>query len=262
MDNITIILKYFFGFVVMYKTQISLAKISVCLFLLRIFQSPLFRYTTYTIIGLNAAIAITWVLTDTLRCIPVHLAWDQWETKEQGRCVDFILVTFVNAFVNIGVDTIMVLMPVYEVLKLNLSSRKKLGVSVMFAMGLVLTAVAIIRVVVFWFNRWNTNPTVQLQPIVHWSTLEVQIAVICACLPTTRAMLVHLFPKMLGNTSDQSYYEQRNTPSARPTFASGQALNNKSHINKTVSYSVDYAANKRPQRSSFVQLVEMDPPSK
>ncbi|KAE8148881.1 hypothetical protein BDV25DRAFT_141368 [Aspergillus avenaceus] len=258
MDNITLIFKCFMAFVVMYKTQVSLAKISVCLFLLRIFQSNLFRYTTYVVIALNAAIGITWVLTDSLRCIPVHLAWTQWEGLETGRCVDFIAVTFANAFVNIAVDVVMVLMPVYEVTKLNLSARKKLGVSVMFAMGLVLTAVAIIRVVVFWYNRWNTNLTEQLQPIVHWSVLETQIAVMCACLPTFRAMLVHLFPKVLGNTSDQSYYAQRNTPSGRPVFASQQPIS-KSHINKTVSYSVDYGGNKRPQRSSFVQLVEMDP---
>ncbi|KAB8276930.1 hypothetical protein BDV30DRAFT_223916 [Aspergillus minisclerotigenes] len=248
LDNITIVLKYFFAFVVMYKTQISLAKIS----------SKLFRYGAYTIIALNAAIGITWVFTDSFRCIPVHLAWDQWATGEPGKCVNFIAVTFVNAYVNIGVDTVMVLMPVYEVFKLNLSARKKAGVSVMFAMGLVLTGVAIARVIVFWFNRWNTNPTVQLQPIVHWSVIEVHIAVMCACLPTFRAMLVHVFPKVLGNSSDQSYYEQRNTPSKPPTFGSTQALS-KSHINKTVSYSVDYGANKRPQRHSFVPLVELDP---
>ncbi|KAE8347752.1 hypothetical protein BDV24DRAFT_146547 [Aspergillus arachidicola] len=246
LDNITIVLK------------ISLAKISVCLFLLRIFQSKLFRYGAYTIIALNAAIGITWVFTDSFRCIPVHLSWDQWATGEPGKCVNFIAVTFVNAYVNIGVDTVMVLMPVYEVFKLNLSARKKAGVSVMFAMGLVLTGVAIARVIVFWFNRWNTNPTVQLQPIVHWSVIEVHIAVMCACLPTFRAMLVHIFPKMLGNSSDQSYYERRNTPSKPPTFGSAQALS-KSHINKTVSYSVDYGANKRPQRHSFVPLVELDP---
>ncbi|KAI2812173.1 hypothetical protein CBS115989_10709 [Aspergillus niger] len=258
MDNITLIFKCFQGFVVMYKTQVSLAKISVCLFLLRIFQSTLFRYTTYAVIGLNAAIGITWVLTDSFRCIPVHLAWTQWEGLETGRCVDFIAVTFANAFVNIAVDIIMVLMPVYEVTKLNLSARKKVGVSVMFAMGLVLTAVAIIRVVVFWYNRWNTNLTEQLQPIVHWSVLETQIAVMCACLPTFRAMLVHLFPKVLGNTSDHSSYGKRNTPSGGAVFGSQQPLS-KSHINKTVSYSVDYGGKKKPQRSSFVQLVEMDP---
>lgn len=122
---------------IIYKAQISLAKISVCLFLLRIFQSTAFRWTTYTIIGLNAAIAVTWMLTDSLRCLPVHLSWTAWQGEETGQCIDFMTVTFVNAFVNIAVDTAMVLMPVYEISKLNLSARKKAGVSVMFAMGLV-----------------------------------------------------------------------------------------------------------------------------
>lgn len=127
----------FFAFVVLYKTQISLAKISVCLFLLRIFQTPAFRYTTYTIIGLNAAIGVTWVLVDSLRCKPVHLAWDGWSGETPGTCINFTSATFANAFVNIAVDTVMVLMPVYEITKLNLSGRKKLSVGVMFAMGLV-----------------------------------------------------------------------------------------------------------------------------
>lgn len=127
----------FFAFVVLYKTQISLAKISVCLFLLRIFQTLAFRYTTYAIIGLNAAIGVTWVLVDSLRCNPVHLAWDGWTGETPGTCINFTSATFANAFVNIAVDTVMVLMPVYEISKLNLSGRKKLGVSVMFAMGLV-----------------------------------------------------------------------------------------------------------------------------
>jgi hypothetical protein len=49
--------------------------------------------------------------------------------------IDFITSTFVNGFVNIAVDTVMVSMPVYEVLKLKLSRRKRMGVAVMFGMG-------------------------------------------------------------------------------------------------------------------------------
>jgi hypothetical protein len=120
-----------------YKIQISLAKISVCLFLLRIFRSTAFRYTAYSIIAINTAIAITWVLVDGFRCTPVHLAWTGWAQEEQGKCIDFIAATFANSFVNIAVDTVMVIMPVYEVIKLNLSARRKLGVGVMFAMGLM-----------------------------------------------------------------------------------------------------------------------------
>lgn len=88
-------------------------------------------------IGVNSAIAIAWILADSFHCIPVHLAWTGWENEEQGKCINFVTSTFANGYVNIAVDTVMVIMPVYEVLKLNLSFRKKLGVAVMFAAGLV-----------------------------------------------------------------------------------------------------------------------------
>jgi hypothetical protein len=91
----------------------------------------------YTMIALNSAIGITWILVDSFHCIPVHLAWIGWENEESGKCIDFITSTFVNGFVNIAVDTIMVSMPMYEVLNLKLSRRKRMGVAVMFGMGLV-----------------------------------------------------------------------------------------------------------------------------
>lgn len=164
----------------MYKIQISLAKISVCLFLLRIFQSRMFRTLAYTLIGINASIGITWALVDGLRCSPVHLAWDGWKNEDPGTCIDFIDAILGNCLVNIIVDTIMVLMPVYEVSKLQLPLYKKLTVGLMFVMGSVyelpclcpslsaavangvchsLTVIGIIRVVVFWNNRWGQNQT-------------------------------------------------------------------------------------------------------
>ncbi|PIG81437.1 integral membrane protein [Aspergillus arachidicola] len=247
--EITEIMKIFYIYVLFYKMQISLAKISVCLFLLRIFQSTAFRYTAYTIIGLNAAIAVTWVLVDGLRCTPVHLAWTGWAKEEQGTCIDFIAATFANSFVNIAVDTVMVAMPVYEVMKLNLSARKKLGVGVMFAMGLVLTIVAILRVVVFWYNRWNKNPTVELQPINVWSVIECQVAVVCACLPAARAVLVRFFPGMMGGSTGASDARKATRPSAPGT--SGK-------ISQTTTYTVEYSRRAQERASnSAVNLVEL-----
>ncbi|KNG84972.1 integral membrane protein [Aspergillus nomiae NRRL 13137] len=246
--EITEIMKIFYIYVLVYKIQISLAKISVCLFLLRIFQSTAFRYMAYTIIALNSAIAVTWVLVDALRCTPVHLAWTGWAREEQGKCINFIVATFVNSFVNIIVDTIMVVMPVYEVIKLNLSARKKIGVGVMFAMGLILTIVGILRVVVFWYNRWNKNPTVELQPINVWSVIECQIAVVCACLPAARAVLVRLFPRLMGGSAGESSTRRATRPSAPGT--SGK-------ISQTVTYTVEYSRRAQEQASnSDVNLVE------
>lgn len=88
-------------------------------------------------IGINTAVALVWILVDSFHCIPVHLAWTGWEMEEQGKCINFIASTFANGFVNIAVDTVMVIMPIYEVSRLNLSVQKKVGVAVMLGAGLV-----------------------------------------------------------------------------------------------------------------------------
>ena len=119
----------------MYKLQISLAKISVCLFLLRIFQSRTFRYMAYALIGINAATGITWACVDSFRCLPTHLTWTGWMNEEEGHCIDFISSILVNCLVNIFVDSVMIVMPVYEVVQLQLPLKKKLTVALMFVVG-------------------------------------------------------------------------------------------------------------------------------
>jgi hypothetical protein len=115
--------------------QISLAKISVCLFLLRIFQSQAFRYIAYTLIGINAAVGFTFALVDSLRCLPVHLTWLGWMDKYEGQCIDFDTAVLVHCLVNIIIDSVIVVMPVYEVSKLQLPLQKKISVGLMFMMG-------------------------------------------------------------------------------------------------------------------------------
>ncbi|GAB1201138.1 hypothetical protein APSETT444_010525 [Aspergillus pseudonomiae] len=259
--DVTQFYKYFQGFAVMYKIQISLAKISVCLFLLRIFQSRMFRTLAYTLIGINASIGITWALVDGLRCTPVHLAWDGWKNEDPGTCIDFIAAILGNCLVNIIVDAIMVLMPVYEVSKLQLPLYKKLSVGLMFVMGSVLTIIGIIRVVVFWNNRWGQNQTAGIYPLIHWSVIESQVAIICACLPSSRALLNHFFPGVFSGSTKRTY-----ATGPSNWYAKGQS-NGQSKINKSVSYTVQYSSTSQRDSShrddsndsnSVVQLVDLD----
>ncbi|KAJ5356727.1 hypothetical protein N7517_011336 [Penicillium concentricum] len=247
--TITRFYQLFQAMAVMYKVQISLAKISVCLFLLRIFQARTFRYFAYALIGINASIGITWASVDGFRCTPTRLTWLGWMNEEPGYCIDFIAAVLVNCLVNIVVDFILIITPVYEVIKLKLPLRKKLAVASMFIVGSVLTVIAIIRVVVFWTNRWGSNETLGLYPLMHWSVIECQISVMCACLPAFRAIIGRWFPQLLGGSSNRTkqpytaeYYHQKSK-------ASG-------NINKSVTYSVNYES--RSPTSSDVELVDMD----
>ncbi|KAJ5912115.1 uncharacterized protein N7473_001418 [Penicillium subrubescens] len=246
-DDITKFYQLFQGLAVMYKIQISLAKISVCLFLLRIFQTRSFRYVAYGLIVVNAAIGITWALVDSFRCLPTRLTWTGWMGEESGQCINFIVSILINCLVNIFVDSVLILMPVWEVIKLQLPLKKKIAVALMFAVGSLLTIIAIIRVVVFWNNRWGINQTTGLYPLIHWSVIEVQISVMCACLPAFRALAGRWFPSLLG--------------SARRTYAShtmegyNRHTGGNSNINKSISYSVNYASR---SENSVVELVDVD----
>ncbi|CAP99565.1 Pc22g22770 [Penicillium rubens Wisconsin 54-1255] len=242
--------QYFQAMAVMYKVQISLAKISVCLFLLRIFQSRTFRYLAYALIGINASIGITWASVDAFRCVPTRLTWTGWTNEESGYCINFIVAVLVNCLVNIFVDFVLIVMPVYEVVKLQLPLRKKIAVASMFIVGSVLTIIAIIRVVVFWNNRWGANETLGLYPLMHWSVIECQISVMCACLPASRALIGRWWPGLLGGSSYRKteshaaeYYNKKSTGSV--------------NINKSVTYTVNYES--RSATNSDVELVDIDP---
>jgi hypothetical protein len=46
-------------------------------------------------------------------------------------------------------------------------------------------------------------------PVSVWSTVEINVGMICACMPSLRLLLVRLFPKMLGSTQQQSGIENK-----------------------------------------------------
>lgn len=132
---------------------------------------------------------------------------------------------------------------------------------------------AIIRVVVFWNNRWSNNqtgtssshlnpgsstnnPKAQLQPIVHWSVIEVQIAVLCACLPATRALIGHFMPELISVYGKKSYATNA-APLSSHAYPPGS--NAKGEIAKTMTYSVNYTSRaQRNDSGSSVELVEVD----
>ena len=45
------------------------------------------------------------------------------------------------------------------------------------------------------------NPTWDNVPVGYWSTVEVDVGVICACLPAIRSLLRRALPSVFGGTS-------------------------------------------------------------
>jgi hypothetical protein len=46
----------------------------------------------------------------------------------------------------------------------------------------------------------STNLTMDNFDVVKWSTIEVNVGIICACMPTMRLLLQRFFPNIIGST--------------------------------------------------------------
>lgn len=44
------------------------------------------------------------------------------------------------------------------------------------------------------------NPTWDQYGVANWSTVEINVGIICACMPAMRLVLVRCFPRILGST--------------------------------------------------------------
>ena len=68
-----------------------------------------------------------------------------------------------------------------------------------------MTVVSILRLQsLVKFGANSLNPTREFFDVALWSDIEINVGIICACMPSLRLLLVRLFPKILGST--RQYY--------------------------------------------------------
>jgi hypothetical protein len=75
------------------------------------------------------------MLQNLLWCIPIDFAWDK--TIPGGRCGSLEKSYYSGHIIIFIQDFILAVMPIPVLWKLQMNTRKKIGISVMFAIGIV-----------------------------------------------------------------------------------------------------------------------------
>lgn len=70
-------------------------------------------------------------------CSPRSYAWESWDGEHQGTCLNQSAIVVSHAIENIIFDVFIIALPLPVLWKLKLSLPKKLGVCLMFLIGLV-----------------------------------------------------------------------------------------------------------------------------
>ncbi|KAH6889830.1 hypothetical protein B0T10DRAFT_513027 [Thelonectria olida] len=204
-DTLTKFFFYFWLLEVFYFAQVVLLKMSLLFFYLRIFPGPPQKLLWGTVI-FNAIFGLIFTFLAAFQCTPVSFFWTNWDGEHHGTCLNVNGIGWANAAISIAIDIWMLAIPLWQLRSLKLHWKKKIGVAAMFVVGTFVTVVSIVRLQFIVDLGSSTNPTYDQTEVSIWSTIEINVGIICASMPSLRILMVRLFPRLGGSSYDSSKY--------------------------------------------------------
>lgn len=122
---------------VLYFTEVFAVKLSILAFYLRIFPHATMRKLLWGTISLSTVFIIVFDLVTIFQCRPISHKWTGWNGDQPGRCLSINAVTWAIAAASIVLDFWMLALPLSQLKKLQLHWKKKVGVAMMFSVGML-----------------------------------------------------------------------------------------------------------------------------
>ncbi|KAH8662916.1 hypothetical protein BGZ60DRAFT_530069 [Tricladium varicosporioides] len=190
-------LRFFYFAEIFYHLAITLTKLSLLLFFLRIFTAKAQKMAIWGLFGFVVVSNTAMVLVAIFQCTPIHGAWTNWAYKSpQAVCVDRFSEIYASAGLSTFQDVLILLFPIPIILRLNLSTRKKGNLLVMFLVGIFVIIASLLRLPWLKTMKDGSDPSYDQAPVAVWSVLETSVGIICGCLPACRTLIGYLIPSL------------------------------------------------------------------
>ncbi|KAJ4129117.1 hypothetical protein NW768_007648 [Fusarium equiseti] len=200
-DDVTDFLYLFYWDCLLYLGVLPITKISILLFYLKVFPGRNIRRACWIFIGLNVAYFIAFELVSIFQCTPIEGAWKAWDKEFPAKCNNVNMQGWAAAVINIFLDVGTLVIPLKELYRLSLSTKKKVQLMLMFSIGIFVTVVSAVRLQSLASYATTDNATQDYVEVGYWSTIEVPVGIICACMPAIRSLFGTVFPRVFGSTN-------------------------------------------------------------
>lgn len=122
----------------MYLATMIFLKTAILLEWARIFGTggrKTFRWTCYIIAVVNSIYYVFNIILECTSCTPRAYYWDK--TIPGGHCSNGAVLALTSAVINLLLDVAMLVLPQGMIWRLNMSTKKRVGVSTVFIIGLL-----------------------------------------------------------------------------------------------------------------------------
>ncbi|KAF2649777.1 hypothetical protein K491DRAFT_610129 [Lophiostoma macrostomum CBS 122681] len=231
-------LELFYGF------SLAFAKMAILAFYWRMFKTSVIKLP----IQVLAVCAVVWLIIRTFlaifHCVPVQKFW---LPQLDGVCtIDDSNYFFGNVLTHLAIDLAILALPVIEVQKLHLPIAQKLGIIGMFMFG-IFVCVASVVVLVYskQYDAMAGDMQWNIAPIIIWATVEVNLAIVSACLPMLRPIYLLMRRRPLNKVSSSGSRYQANSHPVHSTTHKMVSLTVRPSFDKDSSESTHQLAGAR-----------------
>lgn len=189
---------------VLYTPAITLVKSSILLFYLRLTNAMDngFRLWIKLIMAFIILCGTVFMGLIMFPCIkPVSAAWNIHNYTCETRCINQQSVFISGSALNVVSDFMIIAIPVKMLWGIPMVRRAKIQVSIVFGLGGLVCIMSCIRLVFVY----KADPLIAKEDFLWlgahsalWSAVEINVGIICACLPGIKPILARWWPTIFA----------------------------------------------------------------
>ncbi|KAM3086943.1 hypothetical protein ACMFMG_001059 [Clarireedia jacksonii] len=207
-----------YAFTILYNPALMATKTSILIFYLRMSRNTqtVLRVASYvTLIIVNLA-GVVLTFLNVFQCSPVRRAWSDGNNT---KCMSIITLYSASAPVNIITDLAILVLPIPVLTGMRLPQRQKVILVFTFAMGIFVTIVDVVRIyylqqasrdfhsAALKNSKLGTGEDFAYYASLAfmWSAVEVNVGIICACIPTLKPLVKRILPSMITDRTSGAH---------------------------------------------------------
>lgn len=176
---------------------VNLTKASILIQYLRIFTYPRTRIVCLILL-FPLLPAVCWgVFGGTFLCSPTAKLW---KPQLAGHCMSAQRYWYSVAGIDIGLDFLVLLLPLPAITTLRLPRKQKLGLMLVFLLGFFVCVISVLRLFTVYAASVEGDFVASGVWAIVWSSVEANVGIVCASLLALKPLVAKLFPKIMEET--------------------------------------------------------------
>ncbi|KAI1806828.1 MFS general substrate transporter [Daldinia bambusicola] len=213
-----------YAFSVLYNPALMATKTSVLIFYLRLSKNTqkVLRLASWAVLVIVNLAGAVLTLINIFQCRPVQAAFDPY--PDTSYCIPLLTEFICSAPVNVVTDLAILALPLPVLTSMRLPRRQKVILIFTFALGIFVTIVDVVRIYYLEQAINQVSATISSNPeatfgdssqfawnasfSLMWSAVEVNVGIICACIPTLKPLVRRILPAMLVDPNATRTYDK------------------------------------------------------